>query len=64
MTRLRLGLRNLHEHKFNHNVHNYINSLCRCGMDIESPSHYFLYSTLVGDKKITPEHPKAKLTAN
>ena len=35
MTRLRLGLSHLREHKFNHNFQNCINPICSCGMDIE-----------------------------
>ena len=41
MTRLRLGLSHLREHKFNHNFQNCINPLCSCGMDIESTPHFF-----------------------
>ena len=33
MTRLRLGLSHLREHKFNHNFQNCINLRCSCGMD-------------------------------
>ena len=40
MTRLRLGLRHLREHKFNHNFQNCINPLCRCALVIESTSHF------------------------
>ena len=32
----------LREHKFNNNFQNCINPLCRCGMDIESSSHFSL----------------------
>ena len=42
MTRLRLGLSHLREHKLNHSFQNCINPLCSCGMDIESASHFFL----------------------
>ena len=53
MTRLRLGLGHLSEHKFNHNFQNCINPLCSCGMDIESTSHFFLHCPLYDDKRIT-----------
>ena len=53
MTRLRLGLSHLREHKFNHNFQNCINPLCSCGMDIESTSHFFLHCPLFDDKRIT-----------
>ena len=42
MTRLRVGLSRLREHKFNHNFQKCINPLCSCGKDIESMSHFFL----------------------
>ena len=53
MTRLRLVLSHLREHKFNHNFQNCINSLCSCGMDIEWTSHFFLLCPLFDDKRIT-----------
>ena len=53
MTRLRLGLTHLSEHKFNLNFQNRINPLCSCGMDIESASHFFLHCSLFDDKRIT-----------
>ena len=42
LTRLRLGLSQLKEHKFNHNFENTINPLCPCSLDTESVSHFFL----------------------
>ena len=53
MTRLRLGLSHLREHKFNHNFQNCSNPLCSCGMDIESKSHFFLHCPLFDAKRIT-----------
>ena len=53
MTRLRLGLSHLREHKFNHNFQNCINPLCSCAMDIESTSHFFVHCPLFDDKTIT-----------
>ena len=53
MTRLRLGLSQLRENKFNHNFQNFINALCSCGMDIKSTSHFFLHCPLFDDKRIT-----------
>ena len=54
MTRLCLGLYHLPDHKLNQNSQNCINPLCGCGMDIESPSHFFLHCPLFNDKKISP----------
>ena len=41
LTRLRLGLSHLNEHRFNHNFQNCINPLCTCSLEVESASHFF-----------------------
>ena len=43
VTRLRLGLSHLREHKFEHSFQGTLNPLCTCGLDIETTSHYFLH---------------------
>ena len=43
LTRLRLGLSYLNEHRFNHNCQNCINPLCTCSLEIESTAHLFLH---------------------
>ena len=43
LTRLRLGLSHLREHKFNHNFEDCINPLCSCSLETESIAHYFLH---------------------
>ena len=53
MTRLCLGLSHLREHKFNHSFQNCIDTLCSCGIDIESTSHFSLHCPLFNDKRIT-----------
>ena len=45
LTRLRLGLSHLNEHKFNGNFQNCINPLCSCSLEIEPTSH--LYCTAI-----------------
>ena len=42
LTRLRLGLSHLNEHKFNRNFQDCINNLCCCSFEIESTSHFLL----------------------
>ena len=42
ITRLRLGLSHLREHKFKHNFQNTINPICDCGLDIETTAHFLL----------------------
>ena len=43
LTRLRSGLRHFREHKFKHSFQNLLNSLCKCGFDTESTSHFLLH---------------------
>ena len=64
MTRLRLRLSRLREHKFNQNFQNCINLLCSCAMDIESTSHFFLHYPLFDDKTITLPSTLNKIIAN
>ena len=45
LTRLRLGLSHLHEHKFRHCFQDTLNPLCECGKDIESTMYFFLHCT-------------------
>ena len=42
LTRLRLGLSHLNQHKFNHNFQDCLNPLCLCSLDVEAVSHFFL----------------------
>ena len=43
LTRLRLGLSHLNEHKFNHNFDDCVNPFCTCSLEPESTSHFFLH---------------------
>ena len=47
ITRLRLGLSHLRNHKFKHSFQHVINVLCNCGPDIESATHF---------KRHSPQH--------
>ena len=40
ITRLRLGLSHLREHKFKHSFQDSLNPLCKCGIEVESTSHF------------------------
>ena len=42
LTRLRVNLSHLREHKFRHNFLNTLNPLCSCSLEIKSTSHYLL----------------------
>ena len=43
LTRLRLGLSHLNEHRFNHNFDSCINRLCSCSLEVEPTKHFFLH---------------------
>ena len=43
LTRLRLGLSHLNEHKFRHNFQDCLNPLCSCSLEVETINHYFLH---------------------
>ena len=42
LTRLRLGLSHLREHKFRHNFEDTLNPLCSCSIEAETTLHFFL----------------------
>ena len=43
LTRLRVGLSHLCEHKFKHSFQDTLNPICNCGKDIKTTSHYLLH---------------------
>ena len=43
LTRLRLGLSHLNEHRFNHNFENCVSPWCTCSVEAETTSHFFLH---------------------
>ena len=53
ITRLRLELSHLREHKFKYNFQNCLNPLCSCGSSIESTSHFLLHCPIFHDKRHT-----------
>ena len=55
ITRLRLGLSHLREHKFKHSFQDTINPLCSCGLDIESTEHFLLHCPQFVPKTHSPE---------
>ena len=64
LTRLRLGLSHLNDHKFRHNFKDCINPLCSCSLELETTSHFFLRchhytairTTLMNDLKTIDEN--------
>ena len=53
VTRLRLRLSHLREHKFKHCFEGLVNPFCLCGIDIESTSHYLLHCPTYNDERHT-----------
>ena len=43
LTRLRLGLSHLREHKFKHGFVDSLNPICSCGQNIETSTHFLLH---------------------
>ena len=53
ITRLRVGLIHLREQKFKHGFQDNLNSICSCGFDFESTSHYVLKCPAYNNKRHT-----------
>ena len=53
LTRLRLGLNRLREHKFKHSFQDTLNSFCSCGVDVEKSTHFFLYCLFLSNQRCT-----------
>ena len=53
ITRLRLGLNHLREHKFKHSFQDTVNPLCSCGLDIESTENFLLHCPQFDNEKRT-----------
>ena len=53
VTILHQGLTHLQEHKFKHSFQDTLNSLCNCGMDVESSTHFLLQCSLYINERCT-----------
>ena len=52
ITKLRLGLSHLREHKFKHGFQDMLNPLCSCWNDVESTEHFLLHcSQFVNERR-------------
>ena len=54
ITRLRVGLSHLCQHKFKYSFQNCLNTICSCGLDIESTSHFLLHCPRFNDERYIP----------
>ena len=53
LTRLRLGLIHLRDHKLKHSFQDTLNPFCSCGLDVETNMHFFLYYPLFSNQRCT-----------
>ena len=53
LTRLRLCLSHLNEHKFRHNFQDCLDPLCSCSLEVETTNHYFLHYHYYNDIRKT-----------
>ena len=53
LTRLRLGLSHLNEHKLRHNFHDCLTPLGFCSLEVETTNHYFLHFHYYNDIRKT-----------
>ena len=63
LTRLRLGLSHLNNHKFIHNFQDCLNPLCPCSLEVESTIHYFLRCHCYNDIRKTLLNTVKKITS-
>ena len=61
LTRMRLGLSHLAEHKFSRNFQDYLNPVCSCGHEIETTSYFLLHCL---DYCCARQHFLKKLTSS
>ena len=52
LTRLRLGLSHLRDHKFKYSFQDLLNPICNCGTDVETTTHYLLHCPLFSDERL------------
>ena len=52
LTRLRLGLSHLRDHKFKHSFQDSLNPIYNCETDVETFTHYLLHCPLFSDERL------------
>ena len=53
LTRLRVGLSHLREHKFKHGFLDSLNPICSCGQNIETSTHFLLHCSNYSNERLT-----------
>ena len=62
LTRLRVGLTHLREHKFRHNFQDFLDPFCNCSQHIESTIYFFLQCSNYSNQRKT--HFEKLVTSN
>ena len=52
LTRLRIGLSHLRDHKFKHSFQDFLNPICNFETDVERTTHYTLHCPLFSDERL------------
>ena len=53
ITRFRLGLSHLRDHKFKHSFQDCLNLICSCGIEVETTAHFLLHCPYYLDERKT-----------
>ena len=53
LTKLRLGLSHLREHKFRHELLESLNPICSCGQNIDTSTHFLLHCSNYSNERLT-----------
>ena len=62
MTRLLLGLSHLRDHKFRHSFQDCLNSICSCGIEVETTTYFLLHCpNYLHERKILLDNIKSVL---
>ena len=52
LTRSRLGLSHLRDHKFKYSFRDSLNPICNCGTDVKTTTHYLFHCPLFSDQRL------------
>ena len=64
LTRLKLGLSHLREHKIKHGFQYSLNPICSCGIDIETSAHFLLHCPHYSNERSTFLNTIRKINRN
>ena len=64
LTRIRLGLNHLADHKFRHNFQDCVNAVCCCGQEIETSTYFLLHCSNYHSNRQTLFEKVNKITSS